>query len=157
MYRGRFAPSPTGRAHLGTARTALVAWLRARAAGGVFVVRNEDLDGPRVVRGALEGILADLRWLGLDWDEGPDALGPFGPYTQSARFDRYAQVVTLLEERGHLFRCTCSRKELAGAVSAPHGEEPIYPGTCRPPTLVISRYDFCQAAAKLVGDVGAPR
>src|SRR5262245_6181957 len=81
-YRGRFAPSPTGEVHFGTARTALVAWLAARAAGGAYVMRVEDLDGPRVVPGAEERILADLRGLGLDWDEGPDVGGMHAPYRQ---------------------------------------------------------------------------
>jgi glutamyl-tRNA synthetase len=82
-YRGRFAPSPTGDLHFGGARTALAAWLAARAAGGRFIMRVEDLDRPRVVPGAVERILADLRWLGLDWDEGPDVGGPDAPYRQS--------------------------------------------------------------------------
>jgi glutamyl-tRNA synthetase len=130
-YRGRFAPSPTGRVHLGTARTALVAWLRARQVGGAFVLRNEDLDAPRVVPGAIEAILEDLRWLGLDWDEGPDVGGAHGPYVESERFDRYRDAIRDLDARGCLFRCTCTRKELASAASAPHGDEPLYPGTCR--------------------------
>jgi glutamyl-tRNA synthetase len=82
-YRGRFAPSPTGDLHLGGARTALVAWLAARAAGGTFVVRVEDLDRARAVAGAEQRILDDLAWLGIDWDEGPDRGGPFSPYRQS--------------------------------------------------------------------------
>ena len=130
-YRGRFAPSPTGRSHLGTARTALVAWLRARSEHGVLVMRIEDLDEPRVVPGAAQAILDDLRWLGLDWDEGPDVGGPLGPYTQRERLDRYGAAIERLEAAGVLFRCTCTRKELAGSRSAPHAEEPIYPGTCR--------------------------
>lgn len=131
LYRGRFAPSPTGAAHLGTARTALVAWLRARQAQGRFVMRIEDLDGPRVVPGASEAMLRDLRWLGLDWDEGPDEGGAFAPYLQSERFDRYAAALARLRASGHVYPCTCSRKEIAAIASAPDGQEPIYPGTCR--------------------------
>jgi glutamyl-tRNA synthetase len=131
-YRGRFAPSPTGPIHLGTARTALVAWLAARARGGALVLRVEDLDAPRVRPGALERMLDDLRWLGLDWDEGPDVGGPLGPYVQSQRLARYDEAISTLEARGHLFRCTCSRKEIESVASAPHGEDgPLYPGTCR--------------------------
>lgn len=131
-YRGRFAPSPTGAAHLGTARTALVAWLRARQARGRFVMRIEDLDGPRVVPGAIQAMLEDLRWLGLDWDEGPDVGGSYGPYAQSARFDRYQSALEALKASGHVYPCTCSRKEIALIASAPaEGEEMVYPGTCR--------------------------
>jgi glutamyl-tRNA synthetase len=117
--------------HFGTARTALVAWLRARAAGGRFVVRLEDLDAPRVRPGAAQAILDDLRWLGLDWDEGPDVGGPFGPYVQSQRLDRYERAFERLLAGGYLYPCTCSRREIAEIASAPHGEEPVYPGTCR--------------------------
>jgi glutamyl-tRNA synthetase len=117
--------------HLGTARTALVAWLRARREGGVFVMRIEDLDAPRVRSGATESILEDLRWLGLDWDEGPDIGGPHAPYAQSERLDRYEAAAHALRARGMLFPCTCSRKEIAEIASAPHGEEALYPGTCR--------------------------
>jgi len=133
-YRGRLAPSPTGALHLGHARTSLAAWLRARQAGGTLVLRIEDLDGPRVRPGAEAAILRDLRWLGLDWDEGPDVGGPHGPYRQSGRGDRYAAALDLLRRRGRIFRCTCSRKEVAGIASAPHGFEELgvaYPGTCR--------------------------
>lgn len=135
-YRGRFAPSPTGALHLGTASSALIAWLRARHEGGRFVLRMEDLDAPRTRPGAAEAILEDLRWLGIDWDEGPDVGGSFGPYVQSARLARYADVVATLEARGVAYACTCSRKEIealtASIASAPHGDEgPIYPGTCR--------------------------
>ena len=133
-YRGRFAPSPTGDLHLGGARTALAAWLAARAAGGAYLVRVEDLDGPRVVPGAEERILEDLRWLGLDWDEGPDVGGPHAPYRQSLRLARYDAAVERLLAAGHAFRCWCSRAEVARAAAAPHGpadDGPRYPGTCR--------------------------
>ena len=89
MVRGRFAPSPTGALHLGNARTALLAWLHARAHGGAFVMRVEDLDFGRVRPGIMERQLDELRWLGLDWDEGPDVGGPYAPYIQSQRQERY--------------------------------------------------------------------
>jgi glutamyl-tRNA synthetase len=131
-YRGRLSPSPTGKIHFGTARTSLVAWLAARAAGGAIVLRIEDLDLPRVVEGAAEAIALDLRWLGLDWDEGPDVSGPHGPYRQSQRGAFYEAALARLERAGHLFRCTCTRAEVFAASSAPHGElGPRYPGTCR--------------------------
>jgi len=133
MLRGRFAPSPTGSLHLGNARTALLAWLHARAAGGAFVMRVEDLDFGRVRPGLMEQQLDELRWLGLDWDEGPDAGGPFAPYVQSERQEMYEQALRRLAERRMLFECSCSRRDIAAAASAPHaGEEgPRYPGTCR--------------------------
>src|SRR5690349_3147254 len=93
----------------------------------------EDLDPPRVVPGAAAQILDDLRWLGLDWDEGPDTGGPFAPYTQSERLARYDAALETLRAAGLVYPCTCTRKELQIA-SAPHGEpgeEPRYPGTCR--------------------------
>ncbi|HEX8953924.1 MAG TPA: tRNA glutamyl-Q(34) synthetase GluQRS [Polyangia bacterium] len=133
-YRGRFAPSPTGDLHLGGARTALAAWLAARAAGGAYLVRVEDLDAPRVVPGAEERILSDLAWLGLDWDEGPDVGGPHAPYRQSLRLARYDAAVERLLADGRAFRCWCSRAEVARAAAAPHGpadDGPRYPGTCR--------------------------
>jgi glutamyl-tRNA synthetase len=133
LVRGRFAPSPTGALHLGNARTALLAWLHARAAGGAFVMRVEDLDVGRVRPGIMERQLDELRWLGLDWDEGPDAGGPYRPYVQSERQALYDDALRRLAERGLLFECTCSRRDIAQAASAPHaGEEgPRYPGTCR--------------------------
>ncbi|MEW5929756.1 MAG: tRNA glutamyl-Q(34) synthetase GluQRS [Gemmatimonadota bacterium] len=134
MVRGRFAPSPTGRLHLGNARTALLAWLHARAAGGRFVMRVEDLDRGRVRPGYMEAQLDDLRWLGLDWDEGPDVGGPHAPYVQSERQADYAAALARLEAAGLLYPCFCSRKEIAAAASAPHGpadEGPRYPGRCR--------------------------
>ncbi|HYJ78534.1 MAG TPA: tRNA glutamyl-Q(34) synthetase GluQRS [Longimicrobiaceae bacterium] len=131
--RGRFAPSPTGALHLGNARTALLAWLHARAAGGRFLMRVEDLDAGRVRPGVMQAQLDELRWLGLDWDEGPDVGGPHGPYVQSLRTGGYEEALQRLARRGLLYACTCSRKDIAAAASAPHaGEEgPRYPGTCR--------------------------
>ncbi len=134
LTRGRFAPSPTGSLHLGNARTALLSWLAARAAGGAYVMRVEDLDGPRV-RPGLEGrILAELRWLGLDWDEGPDVGGPAGPYRQSERASGYAAALERLRAEGRVYPCFCSRTEIAAASRAPHGpgdDGPRYPGACR--------------------------
>ncbi|HYD42553.1 MAG TPA: tRNA glutamyl-Q(34) synthetase GluQRS [Anaeromyxobacter sp.] len=132
--RGRFAPSPTGPMHLGNARTALLSWLAARAPGGSYIMRVEDLDGPRVRPGAEGRILDELRWLGLDWDEGPDVGGPAGPYRQSERMDRYADALRRLQDAGVAYPCFCSRAEIAAAAQAPHGpgdEGPRYPGTCR--------------------------
>lgn len=132
LTRGRFAPSPTGPIHLGTARTALVAWLHARSAGGTFVLRVEDLDAPRVKEGALEAMLNDLRWLGLDWDEGPAMPGSVGPYVQSERLPLYENAIRILKAGGFVYPCTCSRKEIASIASAPHGEDGVvYPGLCR--------------------------
>lgn len=129
--RGRYAPSPTGPLHLGNVRTALVAWLQTRRAGGTFVMRMEDLDRPRTVEGSAEQILDDLRWLGLDWDEGPDVGGRCGPYDQSERDSIYDAALARLDEAGLVFRCYCSRREIREASSAPHGRTSVYPGTCR--------------------------
>jgi glutamyl-tRNA synthetase len=132
--RGRYAPSPTGALHLGNLRTALLAWLFARSAGGAFVLRMEDLDRPRTRPGAAARILADLRWLGLDWDEGPDVGGAHGPYVQSQRAALYAAVLGRLRAAGLLYPCYCTRAELSQLASAPQGpvgEPPPYPGTCR--------------------------
>jgi glutamyl-tRNA synthetase len=131
-YRGRFAPSPTGRLHLGLARTALLGYLRARSLQGQFIVRIEDIDGPRVVPGAASALLEDLRWLGLEWDEGPDVGGPCGPYTQSERMQHYEAALEALARARRTYLCSCSRKEIVA--SAPHGPSefgPPYPGTCR--------------------------
>ncbi len=131
--RGRYAPSPTGELHLGNLRTALLAWLWARRAGGRFVLRIEDLDLPRVRPGATARMISDLRWLGLDWDEGPEVGGPYGPYHQSDRAALYDDALAHLRAQGMLYPCYCSRAELARSASAPApGEEgPRYPGTCR--------------------------
>jgi glutamyl-tRNA synthetase len=132
--RGRFAPSPTGAMHLGNARTALLAWLAARRAGGAMVLRLEDLDCPRVVAGAEARLVDELRWLGLDWDEGPDRGGRHAPYRQSERTALYDLAIERLLAAGDAFLCACSRADVARAASAPHednGDEgPRYPGTC---------------------------
>jgi len=107
--RGRYAPSPTGTTHLGNASTALLAWLSIRARAGVFVLRMEDLDRPRVVAGSADRILHDLRWLGLDWDEGPDLGGPFAPYAQSERGASYEAAFDALRSTALVYPCFCSR------------------------------------------------
>ncbi|HEV8194436.1 MAG TPA: tRNA glutamyl-Q(34) synthetase GluQRS [Ktedonobacterales bacterium] len=130
--RGRYAPSPTGTLHLGNLRTALLAWLFARAVGGTFVLRIEDLDLPRVRPRATTEMLRDLHWLGLDWDEGPDAGGKLGPYKQSMRRALYEAAVARLRAQELIYPCYCTRAELARIASAPHSAEdaPRYPGTC---------------------------
>ncbi|HVS15282.1 MAG TPA: tRNA glutamyl-Q(34) synthetase GluQRS [Thermoanaerobaculia bacterium] len=133
VRRGRYAPSPTGAIHVGNARTALVAWLSIRRAGGCFVWRVEDLDALRVVPGLAAEQQRDLVWLGLDWDEGPERGGDFGPYQQSLRSARYVAALRRLEPRGLLFPCTRSRRELQEIASAPHGPEASpYPPSLRP-------------------------
>lgn len=134
MYRGRFAPSPTGDLHLGSAAAALFCAAATRRAGGRLVLRMEDIDTARVVVGKASEILEDLRWLGVAWDEGPDVGGPSGPYVQSERRAMYEAAIGSLAARGLVYRCDCSRAEIARVASAPHaGEEgPRYPGTCRP-------------------------
>lgn len=135
--RGRYAPSPTGLIHVGNARTALVAWLSMRSQGGTFVWRLEDLDPPRVVPGMAEAAMEDLRWLGLDWDEGPDVGGPYAPYIQSLRSAAYEEAIDRLNAAGRLFPCRRSRKDLQTLASAPHGPEggAPYPATFRPERL----------------------
>jgi glutamyl-tRNA synthetase len=133
-YRGRFAPSPTGPLHLGNARTALLAWLAARSAGGTLVMRIEDLDRLRVRPGMEARLAEELRWLGLGWDEGPDLGGRHGPYRQSVLGGRHLAAVGRLRDRGLVYPCFCSRAEIAAASLAPHGpadDGPRYPGTCR--------------------------
>ncbi|WP_067929410.1 tRNA glutamyl-Q(34) synthetase GluQRS [Alicyclobacillus shizuokensis] len=134
LVRGRFAPTPSGRLHIGNALVALLAWLQVRQAGGEFVLRIEDIDRPRCREEYVADLLTDLRWLGLDWDEGPDVGGPYGPYRQRDRSQHYEEALAQLEAGGWLYPCFCSRTDLARAASAPHGlaaEGPAYPGTCR--------------------------
>lgn len=126
---GRLAPSPTGAQHLGNARSYLAAWLSARWRGGKLVLRVEDIDSPRVKPGAAEQAIADLRWLGLDWDQ--------GPIYQTARLAAYHVAFDQLKKAELVYPCTCTRSDVDAAASAPHGEsaaaahaEPAYPGTC---------------------------
>jgi glutamyl-tRNA synthetase len=111
--RVRFAPSPTGFPHVGNIRTALFNWLFARHSGGTFIVRIEDTDQARIVEGALESILESLRWLGLDWDEGPEVGGDHGPYFQSERRELYRTHAQQLLDAGHAYKCYCSPERLA--------------------------------------------
>jgi glutamyl-tRNA synthetase len=132
--RGRLAPSPTGELHLGNARTSLLAWLQVRAAGGTLVMRVEDIDPGRSRPELIEHQLEDLRWLGIDWDEGPDVGGPHRPYLQSRRAEHYTAALHELQRQNRLFACVCSRRDIASASSAPHPvdeEGPRYPGFCR--------------------------
>lgn len=132
-YRGRIAPSPTGYLHLGHGRTFWTAWERARAVGGRIVLRNDDLDRDRVRTEFITGFVEDLKWLGLDWDEGPDRGGPHRPYSQSERMTLYGQAFARLREGGWVYPCTCSRRDILGSLAAPHvgDEEPLYGGRCR--------------------------
>lgn len=152
-YRGRLAPSPTGFLHAGHARTFTVA--ASRASGGTLVFRMEDLDPDRCRPAYFNAALEDLHWLGFAWQEGPDVGGPHAPYTQSQRLDVHRDALRALLAGGFLYPCTCSRKDLAAALSAPHeaqtavgdapnragqpntphevqDDEPLYAGTCRP-------------------------
>jgi glutamyl-tRNA synthetase len=133
VYRGRIAPSPTGYLHLGHARTFWVAQQRARASAGNLIFRNEDLDQQRSRPEFVHAMYEDLRWLGLDWDEGPDIGGMFGPYSQSERRSFYLEAWRKLRDGGFIYPCTCSRKDLELAPSAPHEDEDEipYPGNCR--------------------------
>jgi glutamyl-tRNA synthetase len=129
---GRLAPSPTGAQHVGNARTFLLAWLSARSQNGTLVFRLEDIDSPRVKSWAAQQALDDLRWLGLDWDFGPDVGGPHGPYIQTERREYYRAALERLKAAELVYPCTCSRSDVESAASAPHiGQEgPAYPGTC---------------------------
>jgi len=129
---GRLAPSPTGAQHIGNARTYLLAWLSIRSRGGRLILRMEDIDSPRVKHGATEQAIVDLRWLGLDWDEGPDVGGPHASYVQTRRLELYQKALEKLKAAERIYPCTCSRTDIAAAASAPHAdhEGPVYPGTC---------------------------
>lgn len=124
MVRGRLAPSPTGSQHLGNARTYLIAWLSSRSQGGQVVLRIEDIDSPRVKPDATAQLIADLTWLGLEWD------GPI--VVQSQRIALYRTALEKLKQRELVYPCTCSRTDIENAASAPHAahEAPFYPGTC---------------------------
>jgi glutamyl-tRNA synthetase len=131
--RVRYAPSPTGAPHVGNIRTALFTWLFARHHQGKFVVRIEDTDQAREVENGLELILESLRWLGLDWDEGPGVGGPHGPYTQSERLPLYQKSAQWLVDHGHAYRCYCSpeRLEQMRREQEAKGLNPGYDRLCR--------------------------
>ncbi len=132
VVRGRFAPSPSGQMHLGNAWTALLAWLDSRKLNGAMVLRMEDLDPDRCRPVYAEGLVKDLRWLGLDWDEGPDVGGPFHPYNQSERTHLYQAAFDLREKQGLIYPCFCTKAEVRSVASAPHAGETeiVYPGCC---------------------------
>jgi glutamyl-tRNA synthetase len=132
-YRGRIAPSPTGYLHLGHARTFWQAQERAREREGALIFRNEDLDPQRCRAEFAKAMYEDLRWYGIEWQEGPDVGGAFGPYLQSERRELYVDAWSKLLREGWIYPCYCSRKDLAQTASAPHddNDEPVYPGTCR--------------------------
>ena len=142
--RLRFAPSPTGQLHVGNARTALFNWLLARGRGGVFILRIEDTDAERSTRDSEAAIIRDLRWLGLDWDEGPDIGGSRGPYRQSERLHLYQSYAKELLASEHAYYCFCSTAQLDAerqeALAA--GRPALYAGTCR-------RLSRDQAAARV--------
>jgi glutamyl-tRNA synthetase len=123
-YVGRLAPSPTGAQHVGNARTYLIAWLAARSRGGRVVLRIEDIDSPRIKPGAADQACDDLLWLGLDWDD--------GPIVQTHRLGHYEAALRQLQAQELVYPCTCTRKDVEHAASAPHAEHegPIYPGIC---------------------------
>jgi glutamyl-tRNA synthetase len=131
--RVRFAPSPTGQLHVGNARTALFNWLLARGKDGTFILRIEDTDAERSTRESEASILEDLRWLGLEWDEGPDVEGPHGPYRQSERLHLYASYANELIGGDHAYYCFCSAQQLDADRRAmlASGRPPRYAGTCR--------------------------
>lgn len=130
--RGRFAPSPSGRMHLGNLFSALLAWLSVRSAGGTMVLRMEDLDPDRCRKEYAVQLAEDLRWLGLDWDEGYEKGGPHGPYSQSERTGLYADAFRKLDGMGLIYPCFCTRAERLAA-SAPHRSDgqTVYGGKCR--------------------------
>jgi glutamyl-tRNA synthetase len=130
--RVRFAPSPTGYLHVGGARTALFNWLFARRHGGTFVLRIEDTDVERSSWEMVGGILDGLRWLGIDWDEGPEVGGPYGPYFQSERLGRYREMAEQLVSAGHAYYCYCSAEQLRARREAAQarGEDPTYDRAC---------------------------
>lgn len=131
--RVRFAPSPTGHLHIGNVRTAILNWIFARHAAGQFVLRIEDTDAERSTEESERHILQDLRWLGLEWDEGPDTGGEYGPYRQSERLPIYARYIRQLREAGHAYDCYCTPQELESmrATALAEKRTPGYDGRCR--------------------------
>lgn len=131
--RTRYAPSPTGRTHLGNLRTALFAWAYARHTGGQFLLRIEDTDRERFVEGAQAELMNALRWLGLEWDEGPDKGGAHGPYTQSEKLPRYQAIAQQLVQAGHAYYCDCTeeRLEIVRKMQTARSQPPRYDNHCR--------------------------
>jgi glutamyl-tRNA synthetase len=131
--RCRFAPAPSGSIHVGNVRTGLFSWAFARHHGGAFVLRIEDTDASRVTEEAFHGVMGSLRWLGLDWDEGPDVGGPHAPYRQSQRMDRYREATERLLAQGDAYPCYCTEEELEQRrkEALARGEPPGYDGRCR--------------------------
>jgi glutamyl-tRNA synthetase/nondiscriminating glutamyl-tRNA synthetase len=147
--RVRFAPSPTGQVHVGNARTALFNWLFARQQGGVFVLRIEDTDLERSEPRFETQLIEDLKWLGLDWDEGPDVGGPYPPYRQSDKWQVYRDYAERLVSEGKAYRCFCTPETLdrqREEAMAKH-LQPNYPGTCR--NLTPAEADRRSAAGEL--------
>ena len=137
MQKGRFAPSPSGRMHLGNVYAALISWLSVKKEGGSWLLRIEDLDRQRCKRQWADQLMDDLAWLGLNWDEGPEIegatkIGGGGPYFQSERDAIYQKYFERLEAQGLIYDCFCRRADLT-ASTAPHAGDgtPIYAGTCR--------------------------
>src|SRR5215813_13726621 len=131
--RVRFAPSPTGALHVGNVRTAVFNWLLARGSGGTFILRIEDTDIERSTRESEASMLEDLRWLGIDWDEGPDIGGAHGPYRDSERLHLYQSYATELLNAGSAYYCFCSAAQLDAdrRAAVAEGRPALYPGTCR--------------------------
>ena len=148
--RVRFAPSPTGRLHVGGARTAIYNWAFARAMGGDFILRIEDTDPERSTEENVQVILNAMKWLGLDWDEGPEVGGEAGPYFQTQRTDTYAEALELMKKRGSVYPCFCTKEELDAKRAQAEATEGGYAGydrTCRD-------LDPAEAAARI--EAGEP-
>ena len=134
QIRVRFAPSPTGRLHIGGARVAIYNWAFARANGGTFVLRIDDTDPERSTQENTDQILRSLKWLGLDWDEGPEVGGDFGPYYQTQRKENYQQALQKLIDSGNAYPCFCTAEELEASRNAAHERGDSFQGyqrTCR--------------------------
>ncbi len=142
-YRGRIAPSPTGFLHLGHARTFWRAQQRAQQFGGEIILRNDDLDSTRYQMEFVAAMLEDLRWFGFHWSEGLDVGGKFAPYNQSERLEFYRAILEKLCAGNFIYPCTCSRKDIQQAVTAPHAadDEVIYPETCRNKNLSAEKLE----------------
>jgi len=145
----RLAPSPTGALHLGNARTFLINWAMARANGWKIILRIEDLDGPRIKAGAAQQAIEDLQWLGIDWDT--------GPFYQRPDLDLYAAALSRLSNAGLAYGCSCTRRDLQTALSAPHADEHDlrYPGTCRGRSWSVTDLQGQPMAGRLVVDPGS--